>query len=145
MEYPPCDRRWAYNNEQLAAVSALVELNYSSYRDLPFTWPAIVLFEELVPHYLLLGHSFSRTYDLSLQYNDKHNRIWTVSDTVLVSVTGQVQYATQRVFSPYFWLNVCRHKYSTQVGMESSFGDCAGALRHWFIPSLAGLHWPVGW
>ena len=39
---------------------------------------------------------------------------------------------------------ICRRKYSAQVGMEGSSGDCTGTLRHWLIPFLAGLHWPMG-
>lgn len=111
-----------------------MELNHSSYGDLSIPWPAIMLFGELVFHYL---------HDLFLQYNHKHNETRAVSDTVLISVTGQAQYATQRVFSSYFWMNMC--KCSAQVGMESSFGDCTRALRHWLIPSPAGLYWPMGW
>lgn len=81
---------------------------------------------------------------LSLQYNYyKHNKTRTVSNTFWISVTGQVQLLHREcLICTCGW--ICRRRYSAQVGLEGSSGDCAGTLRHWLIPFLAGLHWPMG-
>ena len=50
-------------------------------------------------------------YVLSLQYNYTYSETRMMSDTILLPVTGKSSMLP-------FWMNVCRLKYSAQVGME---------------------------